>query len=670
MKLFLLLISFLSSISYANTHRPKEKNELIKEFKQNRDNIELYTTKYPDSAFLVATKMMEVARESENDNLKSIAYSTLAFVKISQTNLDEAEKLLKRSIHINKTLKNSSELALNYNYIALIYQRKSDFVKASDYFFESLHLAESQKNYKLMQRNYNGISMVFCDQDDFDKALKYAKKSNEIAKLTKNRSSQAYSVAILAEVYREIGNFELANANFTKSYNLYVDLNDEFGQAWCLTNWSLIYDSVDIYKTIDMELEAQRIWDNYFPDNLMSMTNLGNLGWSYFIIAQNPDLIGTNKNLNIPKTKAGLLSKAEEYYMRCLEIAKRKKNVNTLLFYSGSLAQLQAYKGDTKSAYENLLINKFLTDSLYSQENKNKIASIESEKELLSKQAALEINRLKLKSSQNQKWYFIGALLLLSSIGIILLYQNRERRKSNINLEKTNLELENANASKAKLFGIINHDLRSPLASLVNFINLQQLQPDRLDKATKDRLMKQTLSSTEQLLITMEDLLLWSKGQMLQFNPEIESISVSSIFEETAAFFNGIQVNLLFDDSKNLSLNTDSSCLKTILRNLTANSIKAIAFIDNPTIIWKSSETSDIICLSITDNGPGINKEQLKVLFDDSETAGINSGLGLHIVRDMAKSIDCMIEWNEEYKNGTEFKLKFRKKLLDKAVFV
>lgn len=661
MKWCLLIFTFITTLSFAKNQKPITKIGLTKEYSNLRDQIEVFTTKYPDSAFVVANKMVLNANISNNDELKAIAYSALGFVQISQTNLNDAEKLLRKAIRINKNQKNFHELAINYNYIGLIYQRRSDFVAASDYFFESLELAENQKNYNLMQRNYNGISMVFCDQDDFEKALKYAKKSNQIVKYNKDDLRHSYSVAILAEVYREMGNLELAEKNFSKSYHSYKKLNDEFGQAWCLTNWSLIYDTAQVVKAIEMELEAQRIWDQSFPENVMSMTNLGNLGWAYFVVAQDQSLINSINHPLIPKTKHEILNESERYYKKCLEIAKRKNNVNTLLFFSGSLAELQAYKGDTKSAYDNLLLNKYLSDSLYSQENKNKIAAIESEKELEAKQNALEINQLKLKASENQKWFFAGGLLLLTVIGVLLFYQSRTRRKNNLVLARANLELEQANASKAKLFGIINHDLRSPVASLVNFLNLQQMQPELLDKQTKDRLMAETLSSTEQLLLTMEDLLQWSKGQMKQFKPEIQTISVSTIFEETASFFNGIKVDLRFEDPKQLNLETDSIYLKTILRNLTANSIKAIATVKNPTIVWKSFENQGMIHLSITDNGPGISKDQLKVLFDDSETAGINKGLGLHIVRDMAKAIECEVVWNESYTKGTSFILKFKK---------
>ncbi len=47
---------------------------------------------------------------------------------------------------------------------------------------------------------------------------------------------------------------------------------------------------------------------------------------------------------------------------------------------------------------------------------------------------------------------------------------------------------------------------------------------------------------------------------------------------------------------------------------------------------------------SISDNGPGIAAAQLKALYeDDAAISGARQGLGLHIIRDMAKAIGCVI---------------------------
>jgi signal transduction histidine kinase len=65
---------------------------------------------------------------------------------------------------------------------------------------------------------------------------------------------------------------------------------------------------------------------------------------------------------------------------------------------------------------------------------------------------------------------------------------------------------------------------------------------------------------------------------------------------------------------------------------------------------WKTN-------LSITDNGKGISEQQLKIITDGGNNIGIKSGLGLHLVRDMAKAITCTISVTASPGKGTSFQL-------------
>jgi signal transduction histidine kinase len=65
------------------------------------------------------------------------------------------------------------------------------------------------------------------------------------------------------------------------------------------------------------------------------------------------------------------------------------------------------------------------------------------------------------------------------------------------------------------------------------------------------------------------------------------------------------------------------------------------------------------IFLSITDNGKGASDEQFKALYDDKEVVGIKTGLGLHLIRDLAKAIDCEITVDSKINEGTTFTLRF-----------
>ena len=162
----------------------------------------------------------------------------------------------------------------------------------------------------------------------------------------------------------------------------------------------------------------------------------------------------------------------------------------------------------------------------------------------------------------------------------------------------------------------------------------------------------------ENLLLTMEDLLAWSKGQMKNFTPNRKDIPIELLFEDIQKHFAGTPgIEFRFDAPEAISLHTDEHYLKTIMRNLTGNAIKALAGTPNALILWKAWEKDGKQYLSLADNGPGATEQQLQALYDGSLPVGIKSGLGLHLVRDLAKAISCAIAVRSSPGQGTEFQL-------------
>ena len=154
----------------------------------------------------------------------------------------------------------------------------------------------------------------------------------------------------------------------------------------------------------------------------------------------------------------------------------------------------------------------------------------------------------------------------------------------------------------------------------------------------------------------MESMLLWSKGQMETFKPTKSQIQVDDLFLYVQKYFANINdIEFNFSNPQKLSVFTDENYLKTIMHNLTANAIKILKDKPNATIDWSCYEKDNQIILSIKDNGAGTNKEQVKALFEESNTVNTKTGLGLHIIRDLAKAIDCVIKMDTQNNVGTTF---------------
>lgn len=332
-----------------------------------------------------------------------------------------------------------------------------------------------------------------------------------------------------------------------------------------------------------------------------------------------------------------------------------------------SLSEAYAATQNWKLAYHHFNIYSVLQDTLLTEKAKSNLAKMEAQYQNKKKQGEINmlsaqntIKNLQIKEGSRQRWYFISGILFLGIIGTLLFYQSRNRKKNNQKLQVLNAELDEANQVKARFFSILNHDLRSPVSTLINFLHLQKESPELLDAESKKRMENKTISAAENLLDSMEDILLWSKGQMENFKPQPFEIQVHSIFEDLQKHFSSVEnVALVFENPENISVLTDANYLKTILRNLTGNAIKALEKTPNATVMIKAEKTNGKTNISVSDNGPGGTIEKFRALYDDKEVVGIKTGLGLHLIRDLAKAIGCSVAVDTNIGSGTTFTLSF-----------
>lgn len=146
---------------------------------------------------------------------------------------------------------------------------------------------------------------------------------------------------------------------------------------------------------------------------------------------------------------------------------------------------------------------------------------------------------------------------------------------------------------------------------------------------------------------------------MENFKPQPKNIFISDLFNDTKTHFSSEEkVKISFENDDNIQINTDENYLKTIIRNLTGNGIKALEKTANATIVWKAWKENGKVYLSISDNGSGTTLDKFKALYDDKEVVGIKTGLGLHLIRDLAKAIDCEIKVDSKMNEGTTISLK------------
>ena len=575
-------------------------------------------------------------------------------------NPDKAIAYLKEATVIFKEIgyqfgEASSLAALGRSYEAL-----SNYPAAVNCFTQALKIHESLPNNDLrIATSLSGIANIYFFQRDYKKSLEYSFKALGKKELLKNKISIANENLAIGDTYFEMGDSANAEKFSFKALELFKELGNKMGQANVYANLGKLYRK-NYSKSLEYFYQAKKMFTELNDDSPSLLLMQGQVAQVFLDMVKYGDTLSPTlkKKYDIPETKTGLLDAAETNLKKAIITSRENEDKENEYIFSGTIAEVQALKNNYKNAYLNLYTYHYLQDSLYSQENKNKIAAVEGEREVAIRDKEIELNKLALSAQRKQRIALITGICFLGVIGGLLYYQSHTRKKTNTTLMILNNELDEANKIKTKFFSILSHDLRGPVSNLINFLHLQQHAPDLLDKETNEAHTKRITRSAENLLENMEELLLWSKGQMEHFKPSKKMTAVSRLFKDIEnTFSDNDNVKFIFDNSRQLDIYTDEDYLKTIMRNLTSNSVKTLNNVAGATIEWKAWEENGKQYLSITDNGKGITEQQLKILNEGGHNVGIKSGLGLHLVRDMAKAITCTISVTAAPGKGTSFQL-------------
>jgi signal transduction histidine kinase len=224
--------------------------------------------------------------------------------------------------------------------------------------------------------------------------------------------------------------------------------------------------------------------------------------------------------------------------------------------------------------------------------------------------------------------------------------RNQEIQQKNENIEARNMELKEALDFKNKIFSIIAHDLKSPVASLVQ--NSVLLDFD-LEEDKRTQLFTSFRELSNAALNLINNLLYWgrSQGDQVNFNPE--SIDIRSVIDEVYALHKEMAGQKLITletafEGRTIAF-ADKELIEIILRNLVSNAIKFTNEGGKVRIsVSKDPENEHLMLLAVKDNGVGIPENRLKDLLGNKEmisTAGTSrekgTGLGLRLCYELVK---------------------------------
>ncbi|NQZ75875.1 MAG: HAMP domain-containing histidine kinase, partial [Ekhidna sp.] len=181
-------------------------------------------------------------------------------------------------------------------------------------------------------------------------------------------------------------------------------------------------------------------------------------------------------------------------------------------------------------------------------------------------------------------------------------------------LEEDKEKLTEADHTKNFLFGIISHDIRSPLSTLKQYL---LLDPSLRQDQEQFMIYQQGLvTKIDQISNTLNDLLYWSKAQLQGIKTQPSSFYLSEIVESIMPILGEVlrikRIEFVVNDKQEDKIWCDKDHLTVILRNLLQNAIKFTGEEGSLTLSYQSDQNWTTI--SVVDNGEGMDEKTLASL--------------------------------------------------------
>lgn len=215
--------------------------------------------------------------------------------------------------------------------------------------------------------------------------------------------------------------------------------------------------------------------------------------------------------------------------------------------------------------------------------------------------------------------------------------------EKNIALQKALDELQTLDQAKSQFMILVNHELKTPLTSMLSFAEL--LAETKLDDEQK-RMLSRIQSAALRLQDMINDALEYVSAETAQLKLEIKSVSARNLFEEGSipssvlklATDRGLRFRYSVENSK---INCDEKIIRNVFRRLIHNAAK---FAESGSDVEIHGRTrGERFEVSIVNRGGPIDERQIERLmkpFTLNENAlnhSVGTGLGLSVCQALLK---------------------------------
>jgi len=499
-------------------------------------------------------------------------------------------------------------------------------------YLEGIELAKENDNKTMLSILYENVANVYADQKDYDEALEYYTLVKKINDELGNEIFMAETNSNLASVYADMGQLEYAMFHVNKSISTFEKeaILEWLAYAYEIKGKTYLKEGDykwALYWYSQGELLHEKLHDDRGKIDLFN-------GISEAYLGQEQD------------------SLSEDYALRSMALAERIKYKDGQLKCAELLYRINKNNDDLLCALEYHEQYQSLFDTL--SKNKSRMSM-----ELLKTKTAYERQKELLiadndKALAKQRRYINLTLFIIFIIGLIAFLMFRSRKihqQLNVELsaqkdilEEREVQLQENNATKTKIFSIIGHDLRGPIGALEGLLNMFT-QGDMGKEEFLD-LIPKLRHDIEHISFTLNNLLSWGHTQMNGAITKPGLLTLETIVDDNIKLLSEQAAAKSIRITSHLPGNTqswaDQHQIDIVLRNLISNAIKFTP--DSGMITINVKELEKHLEISVRDTGVGMTEEVRNQLFSESthaSTHGTNNekgtGLGLSLCKEMVE---------------------------------
>lgn len=283
-------------------------------------------------------------------------------------------------------------------------------------------------------------------------------------------------------------------------------------------------------------------------------------------------------------------------------------------------------------------------------------------------------------------WKTVWAYLIYASILVFLIiylnkiYQNRFKARQAIILEREKtIQLEKLNNKKLQFFTNISHEFRTPLTLIINPLE-DILRSKNVSRDIHNKL-KIVHKSSDRLSRLINELMDFNKLEFNKISLQAKKIEVIAFVQEIIGYFDeeaaARNITIDFESAlEELEDWLDPKMLEKIIFNIISNAFKftpddgfitiTVDKLDNESSLIINGSKVPSFSITITDTGSGIQKEDLKRIFDRFyQVNNLNkdyygsTGIGLEVVKEFVELHKGKIDVESTPGEGTKFMVTF-----------